>query len=84
MVRACGSCRFSFSRSPTLKISWTMHEPFHRIIFRPVTSWRYWPRCRSGANRISWSAGTRRMISSALPEVTIQSDRALTAAELLM
>src|SRR5436190_22452945 len=28
-------------------ISWTMHEPFHRIILRPVTSCRYWPRCRS-------------------------------------
>ena len=29
-------------------------------------------------------SGTRRMISSALPEVTIQSDSALTAAVLLM
>ena len=25
----------------TLKISWTMHDPSHRIISRPVTSWRY-------------------------------------------
>src|SRR3712207_1823056 len=35
MVRAPGNFRLAASRSPTLKISWTMHEPFHRIIFRP-------------------------------------------------
>jgi hypothetical protein len=84
MVRAPGIAFFSLSRSPTLKISCTMHEPSHRIILRPVTSERYCPRWRSGTKRISWSAGTRLMISSALPLVTIQSDSALTAAVLLM
>ena len=34
-VIAPGSFRFSASRSPTLKISWTMHAPSHRIILRP-------------------------------------------------
>ena len=68
----------------TLKTSWTMHDPSQRIIGRPVTPCKYDPRWRSGANRISTSSGTRRMICSALPDVTIQSESAFTAAVLLM
>ena len=54
---ARGSFFFSASRSPTLKISWTMHEPFHRIIlpaghFLRDTA----PGAGPGTKRISCSA----------------------------
>ena len=85
IVTAFGCCRFIFSRSCTLKISCTMHDPSHRIMSRPVRSLRYAPRCLSGTKRISYPGGTLfRTTSSALPDVTTQSDSAFTLAELLM
>ncbi len=82
---APGSLRFWASKSPTLKISWTMHEPFQRIILPAGDFLQILPQVPIGHEQdLRIPAGTRRMISSALPLVTTQSDSALTAAVLLM
>ena len=64
--------------------SWTMQVPGHSVMERLSVFERKAPRWRSGAKRISLSGGIDFTIFSAFDEVTMMSERALTAAEELM
>ena len=81
---ASGCFAFSFTISRSENCSCTMQVPGQSVIGRPVFFARKAPRCRSGAKRISLSGGTEATIFSAFEEVTMMSERALTAAEQLM
>ena len=81
-ARGC-RCLSSASSRP-LNSSWTTQLPCHRIISAPDCSCTYSPRYLSGAQMIFCPAAARPLTTStALPEVTIQSARAFTAALVL-